>query len=150
MSKQIFLENEKATLNFGATLAKLSPKNFTFYLYGELGAGKTTLVRGFLKSLGHKKTVKSPTYTLVESYSLQNKTIHHFDLYRLIDPEELELIGIRDYFSEDAIRLVEWPEKAEDCLPTPDISCYINIENKSRKITLKTHTESGNEVLIGI
>jgi len=105
------------------------------FLYGDLGAGKTTLVRGLLRELGYEGNVKSPTFTLVETYELQNITLHHFDLYRLHDPDELENIGIRDYVEMGSICIIEWPEKAQFYLPLPHLSCYIDILHDGRNVT---------------
>lgn len=127
----IFLPNETATTELGAKLAKIVPNNFVIYLYGELGAGKTTLVRGFLQSLGHTGRVKSPTYTLMETYQADNKIIHHLDLYRLTDPEELNFIGIRDYAEQD-IWLIEWPENGKGFLPEANLCCYLEAEKSGR------------------
>ena len=120
---------------FGAALAEYANSQDIVFLSGDLGAGKTTLVRGFLRALGHSGNVKSPTYTLVENYCLKNKEIYHFDLYRLNDPEELEAMGIRDYFNENAICFFEWPEKASEILPEPSISINIVQNGNGRKLT---------------
>jgi len=120
---------------------------FIFFLYGQLGAGKTTLVRGFLRGLGYGGRVKSPTYTLVESYEVLIGTVFHFDLYRLHTPEELESIGIQDYFIPWATCIIEWPEHGKGLLPLPDLSCYISLHDNSREIKLTAQTACGKTII---
>ena len=112
-------------LAWGKQLAQTLTGNELIFLRGELGAGKTTLTRGILQGLGHKGAVKSPTFTLVEPYLQIKPPVFHFDLYRLTDPEELEFIGWRDYVQQNAICIVEWPEKAASYLPRPDIDIIL-------------------------
>lgn len=140
------LPNERAMLDFGAFLSQLLPTQFIFNLFGPLGAGKTTLVRGIIKAAGYADKVKSPTYGIVESYELQGKTIYHFDLYRLKEAKELQHIGIRDYFDQ-AICLIEWAEKGENYLPRSDLDCYIEVLPNGRKIQLVAHSAAGNKIL---
>jgi tRNA threonylcarbamoyladenosine biosynthesis protein TsaE len=133
----IFIATAEAMEQAGAYLAKRCQQaNKVIFLEGNLGAGKTTLVRGFLTALGHKGNVKSPTFTLVEDYALAQHQVFHFDLYRLSEPEELEYIGIRDYLQPGAICLFEWPEKAQKYLPIPHITCYIDILKSGRNVTI--------------
>lgn len=151
----IFLADEQATIAFGQTLAKFCPAGLNIYLYGDLGAGKTTLVRGLIQSFLPETKVKSPTYTLVEGYSLsESKTnlnkinhIYHFDLYRLGDPEELEYLGGRDYFSDDAVCLVEWPQRGEGWLAESDVEISLNYQNDGRLLLLKGNTVKGQSLI---
>ncbi len=131
------IPNPDAMAAFAADLAKSCHAPCLIFLEGELGAGKTTLVRGFLRALGYRGPVKSPTYAMVETYELPQKIIH-FDLYRLTDPMELEEMGLRDYFTEAAIIFVEWPERAGGILPNPDLRCYIEILPEGRKVEIST------------
>ncbi|WP_150466830.1 tRNA (adenosine(37)-N6)-threonylcarbamoyltransferase complex ATPase subunit type 1 TsaE [Francisella sp. SYW-9] len=115
--KSKIVKNEKQMFELAKEYAKELVFGTVVFLYGDLGAGKTTFVKGVIKSLGYQGNVKSPTYTLVEDYQFDKFNIYHFDLYRLADPEELEWIGARDYFNENSICFVEWPEKAKGFLP---------------------------------
>jgi len=117
------------------------------FLNGNLGAGKTTLARGILRGLGHEGKVKSPTYNLVELYKISRLYFYHFDFYRFIDPIEWEEAGFREYFNENSICLVEWPEKAEKLLPIADIQISFTIIETGRKIEIQAGTEVGRQCL---
>lgn len=139
------LVDEAATLAFGSALGKAIIPNLTIYLHGDLGAGKTTLVRGLLRGLGFSGKVKSPTYTLVEPYeNLMTKNgalnLYHFDLYRFNDEEEWESAGFRDYFNATSVCLIEWPEKAAHILPMPDIDIHFRIKPSGRDVRIDGHT----------
>jgi tRNA threonylcarbamoyladenosine biosynthesis protein TsaE len=131
-SKESILADEAATLACGAGFAELVQAGLVVYLHGDLGAGKTTFVRGVLHGLGYVGKVKSPTYTLVEMYNNDfNYTLYHFDLYRFIDENEWEAAGFRDYFNPQSVCMIEWPEKAEHVLPTPDINVQLSLHGAS-------------------
>ncbi|TAN65654.1 MAG: tRNA (adenosine(37)-N6)-threonylcarbamoyltransferase complex ATPase subunit type 1 TsaE [Methylobacter sp.] len=132
----IYLKDTEATEQFGAKLWAELPSKCLVFLHGELGAGKTTLVRGFLRAAGYSGAVKSPTYTLVEEYTIGERKIFHFDLYRVADPEELEWIGIRDYFDQDCICFIEWPDMGKGFLPEPDKVIRLVAEGAGRSVEM--------------
>ncbi len=142
-----YLENETATVAAGKRLGDIIRKGAVVYLQGTLGAGKTTFCRGVLSAFGHTGAVKSPTYTLVEPYEFEDTHIHHFDLYRLGDPEELEFLGIRDYFVDQNIALVEWPTKGQGYIPVADLLVDLQVEGEGRKLTIESGTERGGLLL---
>lgn len=143
----IYLDNEAATLALGEQLATMLHPGLTIFFYGELGAGKTTLIRGILRGLGYHGKVKSPTYNLVEIYELSGLYLYHFDFYRFNDPLEWEEAGFREYFNRESICLVEWPEKAAEFLQTADLKIRINYSGTKRTAELKAETEAGKQCL---
>jgi len=138
---------ESDTLALAAKLANCIEMGAVIYLVGDLGAGKTTFSRGFLRGMGYTEKVKSPTYTLVEPYEIGGRHIFHFDLYRVKDAEELEYIGVHDYFTNDAICLIEWPEQGFPLLPAPDLTCYIAMAGNNREVRIETHSVLGEKIL---
>jgi len=133
--------DESVLLAFAAAMARRlagETKNLVIYLHGQLGAGKTTFARGFLRGLGFEGIVKSPTYTLVEPYALADgRMCYHFDLYRLADPEELEFTGARDYFREGSTCLIEWPDRAAGFLPSADLEVELAPHRGGRDISIR-------------
>ncbi len=147
---ELLLENEQAMVALGAQLAEACGGQGIIFLHGNLGAGKTTFSRGVLRQLGHQGAVKSPTYTLVEPYEVNGQKIYHFDLYRLSDPEELEFIGGRDYFSEKSLCLVEWPARGQGELPEADLEFTFEYNLPGRKALIVAGTETGQIILDAI
>lgn len=153
---EYLLADETATVAVGGCLAKvlqwqndqqLTQQALVVYLHGDLGAGKTTLTRGFVRGMGHQGNVKSPTYTLVEPYELPPWQVYHFDLYRLSDPEELEYMGIRDYFTNNCCCFIEWPEKGTGLLANADIIINMAYQDEQRMIDLRACSIRGESVL---
>ena len=134
-------------LALGERLGRAASGGGMVYLNGDLGAGKTTLVRGMLRGMGHRGPVRSPTFTLVEPYICGAQRVTHLDLYRLADPEELEYIGVRDYLEPGVLCLVEWPERGAGYLPSADLSIDIAFEGGGRRLDLTAETPVGARIL---
>ncbi|SDS62128.1 tRNA threonylcarbamoyladenosine biosynthesis protein TsaE [Halopseudomonas litoralis] len=143
MTLELHALGDQAMERLGAVIGEVLDWRGSVWLVGDLGAGKTTLSRGLIRAAGHVGAVKSPTFTLVEPYELGRRTIYHFDLYRLADPEELEFLGIRDYFSDSSLCLIEWPAKGEGMLPQPDLVISIAIDGEGRRLQIDGHGERG-------
>ncbi len=146
MERIIIANSAQATEQAGWQLAQICPVPGLVYLHGDLGSGKTTFTRGFLRAVGHRGTVKSPTFTLVEEYALPLNApsqfaggkVYHLDLYRLADAQELEYIGIREYLADRAVMLVEWPELGAGVLPVPDVVVHLQYIAQGRRIAILT------------
>ncbi|OOY35894.1 tRNA (adenosine(37)-N6)-threonylcarbamoyltransferase complex ATPase subunit type 1 TsaE [Solemya velum gill symbiont] len=147
---QIQLDSEQQQQEFGAQLGSLLPAvakgGVVIYLQGDLGAGKTTLVRGMLRGLGWQKAVKSPTYTIMEPYELDVISLYHFDLYRLADPEELDYLGLRDMVGHGVL-VFEWPERGVSGLPPADLLIEIAHRQQGRELNLTSCSASGRSLL---
>jgi tRNA threonylcarbamoyladenosine biosynthesis protein TsaE len=147
VKKEILVDVESAMLKLGSKLAEAIVGGCVMYLHGDLGVGKTTMARGIITGLGYKGRVKSPTYTLVESYRLNRNEIYHFDLYRLNDPEELEFLGVRDYLLPGALIMVEWPDKGRGYLPTADLDAFITYADSGRLVCLQAVSAKGGAIV---
>ena len=143
---EFHLDDAEATESLGRRLASCQQPGLVMFLHGDLGAGKTTLVRGYLRGLGHQGPVKSPTYALIEPYETGQGNLYHLDLYRLADPEELEWIGLRDLFDGESVCLVEWPQRGEGMLPEPDVNIYLSVEGQGRRLLLEALSPRGEQV----
>jgi tRNA threonylcarbamoyladenosine biosynthesis protein TsaE len=148
--KTILLD-EAATLALGKRLASCLSPGLVIYLHGDLGAGKTALTRSILHAAGHQGNVKSPTYTLAEPYQIvcqgQACKVMHFDLYRMISPDEFIEAGFRDEFNAQTICIIEWPEKAEGLLPQADLDVFFSILDEGREVNLQAHSTAGQTCL---
>ena len=148
MSQRRFTaDNEAMLVALGRALAAACSAGMAVYLHGVLGAGKTTLTRGIARGLGHRGAVKSPTYTLVEPYLDLRPPLYHLDLYRVGDPQELEFMGIRDYFTSEALTVVEWPERGRGFLPAPDRGITIAFSGAARQVTVASLSAAGGQGL---
>ncbi|MBC53207.1 MAG: tRNA (adenosine(37)-N6)-threonylcarbamoyltransferase complex ATPase subunit type 1 TsaE [Gammaproteobacteria bacterium] len=141
------LHTESDTQRAGDCLSQaLGSDGAIIYLTGDLGAGKTTLSRGLIRGLGYQGAVKSPTYTLVEPYEYFEFPLYHFDLYRLTDPEEVEFLGVDEYFVPPAVCLIEWPCRGQGFLPSPDLAITLEIAGKGRCLTFEAASTKGLEI----
>ncbi|MEX1032240.1 MAG: tRNA (adenosine(37)-N6)-threonylcarbamoyltransferase complex ATPase subunit type 1 TsaE [Cellvibrionaceae bacterium] len=143
----LHLADEQATVAVGLALGRAAAGGGIVFLEGVLGAGKTTLCRGILRAFGYQGAVKSPTYTLVEAYALESRRVYHFDLYRLGDPEELEYLGIRDYFLGNHLCLIEWPERGTGFLPAADLRVKVTVAAAARNLQISAHSAAGRAIL---
>jgi tRNA threonylcarbamoyladenosine biosynthesis protein TsaE len=141
------LADENAVTPVAAALATLIQPGFRLYLHGDLGAGKTTLARAILRALGETGPVKSPTYALVELYVFSGYILHHFDFYRFSDPEEWFEAGLDEAFNADDVCLVEWPEKAGDLLPIPDLRLRLTHAGIGRELQIEATSTRGQQCL---
>lgn len=144
---RLHLPDEAATAHFGQRLAATLAPGLRIYLRGDLGAGKTTLARALLRARGFQGRVKSPSYALVELYTVSSLNLYHFDFFRFRDPKEWSDAGFREYFSCDGVCLVEWPEKAGDVLPLPDVEILLSTAGAGRDAVLTAHTLAGEKCL---
>ncbi len=143
----LHLADEAATRALGARLSRVLEPGMSMYLRGDLGSGKTTLVRGLLRQLGYDGRVKSPTYALVELYTISRLNLYHFDFYRFKDPKEWRDAGFSEYFNDASVCLVEWPEKAAGLLPDADFDVVFSIAGDGRDVSVSAGTERGKACL---
>jgi tRNA threonylcarbamoyladenosine biosynthesis protein TsaE len=144
---ELFLADEEATMALGRRLATALPDGLVAFLYGDLGAGKTTFARAFLKALGVGERVKSPTYSLVEGYDIGERQAFHLDLYRIADPGELEWLGLDSLAEPGAIVLVEWPERGAGALPPVDLALSFRHEGSGRTVRFAAKSPLGERIV---
>lgn len=141
------LANEADSEHFATQLAQCIFFPLTLTFSGEIGTGKTTIIRTLIRTLGISSAIKSPTFSLVESYTLNDGNIHHFDLYRLNHEEELEYLGFRDYFSKHSMCCIEWPEHAGKSLPNVDIRFNLSIKGAGRELQMQAMSAAGEKII---
>lgn len=144
---ELALENESASVHFAIQLARCLPHPLVMTFSGEIGTGKTTIIRAMLQELGIKSAIKSPTFSLVESYLCHDVSVHHFDLYRIHHEDELEYLGFRDYFSNHSICCIEWAEHAKEALPVVDIRFTLSIKGAGRTMRIEALSDAGKRIL---
>jgi len=151
MTLTLNINTEQDMMQLGQRLVeayqRVGDKGLIIFLDGVLGAGKTTLTRGFLRALGHEGAVKSPTYALVETYECSGEKINHWDFYRIHDPKELEFIGVREYFTPETLSLIEWPHQGGELIPSDDLTCMIELTPSARAVTLASHSQKGQKII---
>ncbi|MGA0839067.1 MAG: tRNA (adenosine(37)-N6)-threonylcarbamoyltransferase complex ATPase subunit type 1 TsaE, partial [Pseudomonadales bacterium] len=130
------LPDEAAMEAMGRVLIPLLPRGAVIFLHGELGAGKTTLVRGILRGLGYAASVKSPTYTIIEPHDLGFGMVYHLDLYRISDPSEIDFLGIDELYGEGMLTCIEWPDRGAGHLPPPDVEIWLSVHGTGRRLEL--------------
>lgn len=143
---RVALKEEMDSLEFAAKLGNIIHPGLIIYLSGDLGSGKTFIVRALLRALGYQGVVRSPTYTLMESYLISDLHLYHFDFYRFIDPYEWEDLGFRQYFNKTTVTLIEWPEKAKG-IPCADLELAITVESTGRELTVFARSAAGEKCL---
>lgn len=152
MFHNFLISSESAMLALGKRIQQSAQKagypGSIIYLIGDLGAGKTTLVRGFVQAMGHHGSVKSPTYTLVEPYEFESAIVNHFDFYRIDSPDECEQMGIRDYFGPSKYCFLEWPQKGEGVLPTPSLKITIAPKGQTKREVMIEACDTQGELLL--
>jgi tRNA threonylcarbamoyladenosine biosynthesis protein TsaE len=147
---RIRLSGEPAQIAFGRRIAACLQAPTVIYLEGDLGTGKTTLVRGVLRGLGHRGPVRSPTYTLLEPYELADVRLYHLDLYRVVGPEELEYLGLRDLLGAETLLFVEWPQRGGGLLPPADVAIRIDYEPTGRSLELRGVGRRGERLIAAL